>query len=76
MNFISGLFCDKGRSENVEDQNFLYKLPNYVNDFQSYITRNKTKLGILFLYDEKDTEFLKNFIDHINSLDYIIEILV
>jgi len=76
INFITSIFCDRGRGENIEEQSIINKLPNYVNDFQAYANGMKRKLGILFVYNENEEEFLRGFIERILTLDFLTEILV
>jgi hypothetical protein len=76
INFITSIFCDKGRSENSEEPAIFSRLPNYVNDFQAYANGMKGKLGILFVHNENENDFLREFVEKILSLDFLMEIIV
>ena len=52
------------------------RLPNYVNDFQSFTNGIKRKLGILFLFKENETAFLQGLVESILKLEFMIDILV
>lgn len=52
------------------------RLPNYVNDFQRFTYGIKKKLGILFVFKENETDFLKGLVERILTLDFMMEILV
>ncbi len=76
INFITSIFCDRGRGDSIEEPFILSRIPNYVNDFQAYSNGMKRKLGILFVYNENELNFLRGFVERILSLDFIMEILV
>lgn len=76
INFITSIFCDRGRGDGSEEPFILNRVPNYVNDFQAYVNGMKRKLGILFVYNENELEFLRGFVERILSLDFLMEILV
>ncbi len=76
INFITSIFCDRGRGENPEENSIINTLPNFVNNFQAYANGMKKKLGILFVYNENEEELLKGLIERVLSLDFLIDILV
>lgn len=76
INFITSIFCDKGRSDNSEEISIFGRLPNYVNDFQAYSNGMKRKLGILFVHNENEIEYLRGFVERILNLDLLVEIIV
>jgi len=76
INFITSIFCDRGRGEVVDEPFIISKLPNYANDFNNYTNGMKRKLGILILYNENEMGYLRDFIEKILSLEFITEILV
>ena len=76
INFITSIFCDRGRGDSADEPFILSRIPNYVNDFQAYENGMKRKLGLLFVYNENELDFLKEFVERILSFDFIMEILV
>ena len=76
INYITSIFCDRGRGENSEEPFILSRIPNYVDDFQAYSNGMKRKLGILFVYNDNELEFLRGFVERVLSLDFLMEILV
>ena len=76
INFITSIFCDRGRNEIADEPMTISRLPNYVNDFQAYANVMKRKLGILFVFSENEMEFLTGFVEKVLSLEFMMEILV
>lgn len=76
MNFITSFFCERERTENIDEPVVISRLPNYVKDFQAFATEIKRKLGILFIFKENEVDFLQGLVESILTLDFMMDILV
>lgn len=78
INWIASIFCDKGRNDNLDQQNIFIKLPNYQLEFKKFLFEMQKSLGLLIIYDDNKTEeisFVSKFVQKISQMDFIIDIL-
>ena len=78
MNSIKSLFCCGETRENEENTMLLSifeNLPGRIDKLNEFVLKLTEKIGIVFIYREKDRSF-DNFIEKLKSLDHIIDILV
>lgn len=78
INFIASIFCDKGRNDNLDQQNIFIKLPNYQVEFKEFLDQMQKHLGILILYDDikqEEITLVSKFVQNISQMDFLIDIL-
>lgn len=77
INYIGSIFCSRRGDQPSEEENQIFsRLPEKVNNLNSFTTMIKTRIGILVLYQNTDYDFFNDLVNQVVREEHLMDLLV
>jgi hypothetical protein len=73
---LATFLCPRGDQFTEEENRIFSDLPEKVNNFNSFCTIIKSKIGIIILYTEQDLDFFTNIVNNLKREEHTMDTVV